>query len=1111
MNRIRMVLAAVFCALFAATALAQDYTTTMVTYGSTYVAPPNGTGKTQHTVVGATTAGPGGTFTNLPFSFPYFGASYDRIWICSQGFIQFAVPSSGGSLEYNNTSWPPASANDGMIAVCWDDLNMDPANGGFGAVYSWTAGTAPNRTFYVSWEGVPHYGSGTPLGSMTFQIQLTETGRITLSYKSTGTSWPTMSRTAGIDAPTGTTNDTRAFPGGVTASWPFFTPTLSGTSGATGTPLRDVQFVPKSYTYSGTLRYDRIVPDASGIGATILPGMPLAGLPVELRRSDGSLGFRAITDATGAFSIAGIGLDGSRTSNLVVVAETDACVVRPAAATAAHVWTIQTGVSHTANLNVGTRTLGAAADSTGETRAPLHIAMTLETTRDWVLARQPLTLLQLDVHYNTSSASPSAYTYAVTSTSTPARLVVGSRGAPNQDAWDDWMLRRAYARHVLGSVAGAVSVASDTRFDTVTDAENAFVEAFGSYLHTAITSVPNVVDGLTPTTATTYDLETLATSQRKGSDVPSRVAAALYDLVDAANETTDGVDGTAGAAKDIPLALVSDIVPPITATSFLDAWIAGGNSGPAASRIWISNGVLDDDVYEPNDAVGEVAGIGSAPLVKQNLVLAAGNEDWFEFQTSSAGQALAVEIYFDRAVYRTGITVQVLNTGGTVIANGNPVGTTGPFRAITSALAVGTYRVKVKHTSGPTIARYAVQVAPPVVFSTTQGTGWTVGRPISVQFAASGGVPPYTFSVDAAAPLPAGLSFDAGTLQVTGTPTTVGTGFLQVVLTDSAANAHVVAAGGAFTVHPAVDVNPGEFTPFALGKSHARAVPVTGGTTPRQLTLGGELPGGIGFNPSTQRFEGTPDAAGFTRYQLDAVDLAGSTDTASGTAVVCVPFETTATVADLPEGDAAAGFWFDGVEGSVASVKIAMAKGAAKRTLLVTAIGPDGQKIEGAVAKGGAGKATVSKLACRRSGRYFVVVSSKSGVASQIVGTVKTVLPTKGTIKQGAFAPGSTIDIRFGALAGAVFKLKVTPDKPSGAKIGLAFVGLPDGNLLDLNAAGAVVKEVANGTQLEVTLPTSGSYRVVVVCRPDTAAKKVGGSWSLRQPAGVRFDAGTAE
>lgn len=64
----------------------------------------------------------------------------------------------------------------------------------------------------------------------------------------------------------------------------------------------------------------------------------------------------------------------------------------------------------------------------------------------------------------------------------------------------------------------------------------------------------------------------------------------------------------------------------------------------------------------------------------------------------------------------------------------------------------------------------------------------TVGTPYTAQVDASGGIPPYTYAVTTGA-LPAGVSLNAGTGEITGTPTTAATGVsFTVTVTDSEGN-----------------------------------------------------------------------------------------------------------------------------------------------------------------------------------------------------------------------------------------------------------------------------------------------------------------------------------
>ena len=94
---------------------------------------------------------------NLPagFNFRYYGRIYNRLTVCSNGFI--AAGNSSHSY-YSNRSLPH---NDGaiMIAPFWDDLNPRHNSSGNGYVYHYY--DAQNHRFIVEYDSVAHYGSNT--------------------------------------------------------------------------------------------------------------------------------------------------------------------------------------------------------------------------------------------------------------------------------------------------------------------------------------------------------------------------------------------------------------------------------------------------------------------------------------------------------------------------------------------------------------------------------------------------------------------------------------------------------------------------------------------------------------------------------------------------------------------------------------------------------------------------------------------------------------------------------------------------------------------------------------------------------------------------------------
>lgn len=115
----------------------------------------------------------GNVGVTLPFTLFYHGEDIDDITIGNNGGIYFGtltgyIP-TGGAINNN--------VENGVYPF-WDDLDSET-----GAVYYETIGAAPNRTFIVQWEALPHY-SGVGGQNITFQVQIDEvTGEIFFVYE----------------------------------------------------------------------------------------------------------------------------------------------------------------------------------------------------------------------------------------------------------------------------------------------------------------------------------------------------------------------------------------------------------------------------------------------------------------------------------------------------------------------------------------------------------------------------------------------------------------------------------------------------------------------------------------------------------------------------------------------------------------------------------------------------------------------------------------------------------------------------------------------------------------------------------------------------------------
>jgi hypothetical protein len=131
----------------------------------------------------------------LGFDFEFFGETFSQVYVSSNGFISMEPLGSGGLTA--EQAFPNANTPNGVIAGYWDDLN--PSAGG--RVVHETLGSAPNRTFIITWEDVPHYLGSVDAG-LSFQIVLRETSNeVEIRCESCNSDGATA--TQGVESPDG--------------------------------------------------------------------------------------------------------------------------------------------------------------------------------------------------------------------------------------------------------------------------------------------------------------------------------------------------------------------------------------------------------------------------------------------------------------------------------------------------------------------------------------------------------------------------------------------------------------------------------------------------------------------------------------------------------------------------------------------------------------------------------------------------------------------------------------------------------------------------------------------------------------------------------------------
>jgi hypothetical protein len=242
---------------------------------------------------------------------------------------------------------------------------------------------------------------------------------------------------------------------------------------------------------------------------------------------------------------------------------------------------------------------------------------------------------------------------------------------------------------------------------------------------------------------------------------------------------------------------------------------------------------------------------------------------------------------------------------GSALPSGLTISSAGVISGTPTASGTFTVTLQVNDSAQATATRsYSITVAAAVPSITTQAplAGGEVGVAYTLAFAATGGIPPYTWSISAGA-APSGLTLNTSTGSLTGTPTAAGTFNFTVQVTDSARGTanKVFAISVVAAVKIAAATPPGGVT----GVSYTQQFAATGGVTPYAWSIAsGSIPAGLSLSTTTGLLSGTPTTVGTYTFTIAVTDQSGGKDSAAYTIAVVArvaPLSIT-TQAPLPGG-----------------------------------------------------------------------------------------------------------------------------------------------------------------------------------------------------------------
>jgi hypothetical protein len=114
---------------------------------------------------------------SLGFNFTYFGASFSRVALYSNGFFTFLGEAASpwpAATSWRNHALAFDGQPRGVVAPLWDDLTVDTTTGS--NAYFWVAGTSPNRVAHVFWRDVAFKHE--PITRVSFEARLYQTTHV---------------------------------------------------------------------------------------------------------------------------------------------------------------------------------------------------------------------------------------------------------------------------------------------------------------------------------------------------------------------------------------------------------------------------------------------------------------------------------------------------------------------------------------------------------------------------------------------------------------------------------------------------------------------------------------------------------------------------------------------------------------------------------------------------------------------------------------------------------------------------------------------------------------------------------------------------------------------
>jgi uncharacterized protein (TIGR03437 family) len=249
-------------------------------------------------------------------------------------------------------------------------------------------------------------------------------------------------------------------------------------------------------------------------------------------------------------------------------------------------------------------------------------------------------------------------------------------------------------------------------------------------------------------------------------------------------------------------------------------------------------------------------------------------------------------------------------TSGTLPAGLTLSSSTGVISGTPTTLGVSIFSVTVQDSAVPPNTSPAQKlsitvVAPPLTVTTTTLANGTTGVGYSQTLAATGGTPPYNNWKVVSGSLPGGLTLNASSGTISGTPL-APTGSFSFSVTVSDSGSPVMTSPAAplkILIIAPLTITTTTLPGGSIGAAYSQTVAVTGGVSPYTWSLNsGALPTGLTLNATTGLISGTPSATGSFSFTIGVKDSASPSDTTSQAYTVAISNALVITTTSLPNG-----------------------------------------------------------------------------------------------------------------------------------------------------------------------------------------------------------------